>query len=122
MTKQQIKKLDIIWAKKVKENASFRCEIEGGGESVCSLNSHHYIGRRNRSTRWYIPNGVCLSSLRHTFGTQSAHQDPEYFRKCMIDLRGQAWLDDIIKQSNKIFKGSYEDVLEYLNGNSENYA
>lgn len=122
MTKSQTHKLDLLWAKKVKENAGFRCEIDGTNENCCQLNSHHYIGRRNRATRWYIPNGICLSAVRHTFGIQSAHQDPEYFRKEMLDRRGKKWLNDIILQSNKVCKVSYETVLNYLNGNSENYV
>lgn len=122
MTKQQTKKLDIIWAKKVKENASFRCEVSGELDNTCMLNSHHYIGRRNKATRWYLPNGIALSVYVHKFGVQSAHENPEWFRKIMLDLRGKAWLNDIVKQSNKVFKGSYECVLEYLNGNSENYV
>lgn len=120
MTNSEIRKLDKIWRDKVKEDANYRCEIDGTTD--CVLNSHHYIGRRNRSTRWYLPNGICLSVARHKFSTKSAHEDPEYFRKMMLEIRGKKWLKDIYKQSNKPCKATYEEVLKYLNGDSNNYC
>lgn len=117
MKKKEINKLDKIWKEKIKEHG--KCEIDG--ISNCQIHAHHYIGRRNRATRWYLPNGFCLSALRHTMGVQSAHENPEWFRNEALNKRGQEWLDDIIKQSNKMFKGTYEEVLAYLNGETDNY-
>lgn len=122
MTKSEIKKLDDIWKKKVKDNADFKCEIDGTLADNCQLHSHHYIGRRNRATRWYLPNGICLSALRHTMGVNSAHENPEWFRVCMLEIRGKKWLEDIYRQSNKICKATYEEVLKYLNGEEKNYV
>lgn len=112
MTKQQDKKLLAIWRKKVLLIAKSRCEICKG---TSHLNAHHYVGRRNRSTRYYIPNGVVLCAKHHTFGTQSAHQDPEWFRQKMIKKRGEDWMKDLVKQSNKIYKSTdYDKILKHL--------
>ena len=112
MKKAHIKKLDALWSKIIRSNG--RCVACGKTDT---LNAHHYIGRRNRNVRWYVPNGFCLCSGCHTFKTQSAHQDPEWFRERALDLRGQAWLDNLIEQSRvncMAEKQVYEDIKEYL--------
>lgn len=50
MKKSEIKKLDILWSKKVKEKAENKCE--SCLETNVWLNSCHIIGRRHRGTRW----------------------------------------------------------------------
>ena len=112
------RKLDKLWSEKVKENADFKDEIDG---SKGFLNSHHFIGRRNLSTRWWIPNGICLSPKNHTFGIQSAHQHPEWFRSEMIKIRGNIWLKELVTRGNKVCKPIYETVLAYLNGERNDY-
>jgi len=121
MTKSEIKKLDIKWSSKVKEDAKFRCEISGFTKGQCQLHSHHFIGRRYRSLRWWLPNGVCLSASSHTMSIWSAHENPEWFRKEMIDSRGQKWLNELKERSNKIYKGSYQKVNDYLDGKIKDY-
>lgn len=113
MSKSEIKRLDKLWREKALEFWGDTCEI-------CDKpnpNVHHYIGRRNRAVRWYIPNSVPLCPLHHVFGTQSAHQDPEWFRTIMLNIRGEKWLRELVKESNKISKKSYEEVLKYLENN-----
>lgn len=117
MTRKEIKRLDKLWAEKVNKG---RCEIDG--TKNCQLHQHHFYGRVNRATRWYIPNGFCLSAKRHTMGIWSAHQAPEWFRNKALELRGQEWLDNLKKQSLKVFKGSFEDVKRYLDGETNNYC
>jgi len=118
MKKSEIKKLDTLSRKRCKEEYGVRCLICG---RTGYLNIHHYTSRRMRSCRWYIPNLIPLCPKCHTFGLWSAHQNPEWFRKQMLDLRGKKWLDDLVARSNKIYKGSYERVLKYLNGEIEDY-
>jgi hypothetical protein len=112
------KKLDKIWSLKVKENADNKDELDGTKEYI---NAHHFIGRRNMATRWWLPNGVALSPKNHTFGIRSAHQDPEWFRAEMINIRGNLWLKELSERSNKIVKPIYEKVLSYLNGETNAY-
>lgn len=49
MKKSEIKKLDTVWSKKVKEKANYKCEVCG---TTRALNACHIIGRRHRGTRW----------------------------------------------------------------------
>jgi len=122
MKKGEIKKADNIWKAKVKENAGYRCELCGKKQNECQLHPHHYIGRRNKATRWYLENGICLCASQHTLSLWSAHQNPEWFRKEMLNIRGDKWLKDIIIQSNKVFKGEYTIVKKYLDGEIDNYC
>jgi len=119
MTKAKTRKLDKQFSQIVKGLAGNKCEI-------CSkdtyLNVHHYVGRRNRACRWYIPNGVCLCSGCHTMSLWSAHQNPEWFRGQIMERRGDIWLKDIWQQMNKTFKGTYEDVLEHYEDKTKNYV
>lgn len=113
MTKKETNKLDKLWRQAVKDHYGEGCLICNKKEG---LNIHHYIGRRNRATRWYIPNGCSLCPYHHTFSIWSAHQNPEWFRKEMLDRRGTKWMKELERQSNKIFKGTYQDVLDHLEG------
>jgi len=86
------------------------------------LNTHHFVGRRNRSTRWYYPNGIPLCPSHHTFGLQSAHQHPSWFQKEMLLVWGDKWLEDLEEQSLKVCKASFEEVKAYLKGETDNYC
>ena len=118
MLNKHKRKLDKMWSEKVKENSDFKCEIDGTSEY---LNAHHFIGRRNMATRWWLPNGICLSPKMHTFGIQSAHQHPEWFRSEMIKIRGNKWLKELMIRGNKTVKPVYETVLAYLKGERNEY-
>jgi hypothetical protein len=113
LKKTEIKKLDRKWSAIVR--AKGYCEWCGKTQY---LNAHHYIGRRNRNVRWYVPNGVCLCAGCHTFKATSAHQHPEMFREFILDERGLGWLDDLIAKARidcLASKQIYEDVLKELN-------
>ena len=86
--------LDILWSEKVKENARYTCEKCGATDK--QLNSHHIFSRAHRSTRFLLENGICLCVGCHTFGNESAHLDPNSFRKWLESYRGVApieWLE-----------------------------
>lgn len=117
MLRKEIKKLDRLWSKLIRDNFKNKCVLCGNHGN----NPHHYVGRRNRATRWYIENGILLCALHHTFGIKSAHQDPEWFRKQILDIWGNKWLKDLVKRSNKVCKSDYETVKDYLEGNRNNY-
>ena len=78
------KKLDTAWSEAVKKRAGHKCEVCGTSEG---LNSHHIIGRTNRTTRWDVRNGVSLCVSHHKFGRQSAHEDPLWFKEWLEDER-----------------------------------
>ena len=112
MKKAQIKKLDRLWAAKIREVG--HCMICGKTDT---LNAHHIVGRRNRNVRWDLYNGVCLCSGHHTFNTQSAHQDPLWFNEQLLAFEGQSVLDYLTVQSRidcMASKQIYEDILATL--------
>lgn len=71
------------------------------------INIHHIISRSNRAVRWYPENGAPLCVLHHTWGKQSAHLHPLWFREELIKLRGDKWEKDLIKKSNEIWNRTY---------------
>jgi hypothetical protein len=117
MTPYEVDKLDRMFQEKVVGSCG-KCAISGSPAEL----AHHFILRRNKATRWYLPNGVPLTSAKHTGDTLSAHKNPTWFKEQMILIRGQEWYEDLRNQSNKIFKGTYKQVLDYLEGRSNNYC
>ncbi len=94
------KKLLKEWRDKCLERDNYKCVYCGKTET---LNVHHILGRRARSTRYDIDNGITLCALHHTFGSQfSAHQTPTLFTEWLIKMHGQEWLDDLHKRFNII--------------------
>lgn len=108
---RRLKKLcDKLWREQVIAWYGDKCIICGSDK----INVHHIISRANRATRWEIKNGVPLCALHHTFGTQSAHNHPLWFREIMIGMRGVEWEKDLIKKGNEIWDGDYKKVIENL--------
>ena len=109
MKKTEITKLDKVWREKIKERDIY-CQVCGSSNT---LNSHHVVGRRNRTLRWDLDNGILLCAGCHTFKTQSAHQNPRWF---------QEWFkkefpnrDKHLKRyENKILKKEFEEIMEEL--------
>ncbi len=115
MAKGIDKRLDDVWRKIVKTRAENKCECCGIKRY---LNAHHVVGRRNRSLRWNISNGVALCPKCHTFSsTFSAHQTPTIFSEWIIRNRGENWHEDLITTANTIkkwTKADKEDLLKQL--------
>jgi len=115
--KSLTRKFDKLWREKALENANYKCEYCGSTEN---LNAHHIVGRRNYSTRWYLPNACILCSKHHTFDSDfSAHQNPLDFSIWILKERGQDWWDDILNQKNKIWRNwklYLEDIENHLKG------
>jgi hypothetical protein len=116
-------RLDNLWSQRVKEEGE--CELckygipDGGGK----LTAHHFYGRRNRATRWWIPCGIPLCKNHHTGNKMSAHLNPAWFQKTMVKIRGEEWLDDLIERAAIIFKWQkhLEEIKDYLLGRREDY-
>jgi len=105
------KKADDLWRKRVNEDWYGKCALCYKTEH---LNAHHYIGRRNKNTRWYIPNGILLCAGHHKLYPQSAHENPEWFRKSMLNILSLAWLADITFKANEIWDKDKEKIFEHL--------
>ena len=111
LTKKQLtKKLDEAWSKAVKSKADFKCDVCSKREY---LNSHHIVGRRNRTLRWDCRNGVALCPLHHLFGLESAHEDPLWFREWLEENRWEDY-QYLYCVKNTIVKWTDEELLEKL--------
>jgi len=114
MKRKDKNKLDKLASEKCKDNAGWKCEVCGKTKDQVQLHCHHVIGRRHFSLRWHLDNLTCLCASHHTLGLRSAHEHPIWFRKEMIGIRGQDWLDEIEKRSQTIWKGTFQQVKDYL--------
>lgn len=109
LTKGQETALDTIWAKAVKARAWETCEY--CLKSGIRLEAHHVIGRRNKSLRHLVSNGVSLCHAHHRF----AEQNGVAFAEWILKKRGQDWWDSLQAYGReiKIFK-DYTIVKAYL--------
>ena len=110
-------KLDIAWSLLVKLKAGMQCEVP-----LCmkkTLHSHHIYSRVKRSTRWYVPNGICLCVGHHVFNSRfSAHLTPTEFTQWLIEYRGQDFLDRLRLRANtpsKLHEFEKKILLQELN-------
>lgn len=112
------RRFDKLWRQRVLEAANYQCEVNKKCQG--KLSCHHIVGRRNFSTRFYIPNGVCLCDKHHVFDSEfSAHQNPVDFSLWILEKRGRDWWDDLLNQKNKIWRNwrlNLEEIEEHLKG------
>ena len=101
MKKSQIKLLDTLWSKKVKDRADHKCEY--CLEREVWLNSAHIIGRSYRTLRWDLDNGMCLCFNCHRAYDQHLPL-AEQIRKVVI---GEKRLKRLLKKKQIICK--YQD-------------
>ena len=106
-----INKLDDLWSKLVKERDG-ACVYCG---KTTYLNAHHIYSRSNRSTRWYLPNGITLCPAHHTFSsTFSAHKTPAEFVDWLREIKGDNFLEDLKNEKKKIDKHDNQYWLDQL--------
>lgn len=79
-----------------------------------ALNPHHVVGRRNLTLRHDPRNGVCLCSLHHTFGRESAHQDPVWFLYWLTEHRPDDYNYLIERREVMALNIDYEQVMKEL--------
>lgn len=116
MKTKEIKKLDKLWSKIIKERDRM-CQVCGVKKY---LNAHHIFSRVNRSTRWDLENGILLCPSCHNFNhNHSAHKAPRAFFHWLEDKKGKEWVDKLEKKSIEVAKyQDYDIIKEYL----ENYG
>ena len=101
MKKSEIKKLDLLWAKKIKERANYTCEY--CLEKNAWVNAAHIIGRRYRGTRWMLDNGICLCYGCHRAYDEHAPR-AEKIRRLVI---GEYRLNKLLSINQEVAK--YQD-------------
>jgi len=114
LTRKEIKELDALWSKKIKELAKYRCEHckEPGRQLVHDgawLNSAHIIGRRYRGTRWSITNGMCLCYSCHRQWDEHGPQHEDILRRVI----GRERLNVLIRMAkHKVTKYQDYDTIK----------
>lgn len=96
--------LDRTFSKLVRERADWVCEYENchycenhsfrnypGG-----LDTSHFKGRRNRSTRWHPDNCAALCKPRHRFFHDNPDEHAAWFRSYLGDVR----FDELVLRAN----------------------
>lgn len=116
MTKPEWRKLDKLAAQKCKDDAGWRCEV-CGRDGV--MHWHHYFSRRHTSTRWILPNLLCVCPACHKMSPWSFHEHPEWGRQKFIDLRGEDYLKKLESLTHKINKFDFETNKEMMEWNLE---
>ncbi len=118
-----VKNLDTAWSKVGKIKAGYKCEVCGKKDGV--LNSHHIVGRVNRTTRWDLRNCVVLCYRHHVGGKESAHEDIEWFRNWCIENRKEDWeyvqakKNQITKLTNPMRRELLKELKAYIKENEE---
>ena len=106
MNKKQIKELDKLWSKAVRQVG--HCEKCGG---TYRLQAAHILSRRHHAVRWLLLNGICLCYRCHMFW---AHKDPLDFVRWLEDVRGVKTLENLRLLSRpEIFGGCRAKELDY---------
>lgn len=109
------KKLDEAWSLLVKLKAGFKCEY---CQTRRNLQSHHIFSRSKKSTRWHVPNGVCLCASHHTLNSSfSAHKTGTEFTLWLYETKGKNFMDILRVKANstsKLFKFEKELLLKEL--------
>lgn len=117
-TKQEKRKVELacerLWKECVRLTAGGICEYPGCKSEylVNQMHHHHFFNRKNKSTIWWVPNGIYLCAYHHKLGPQAAHEDP-FFKDVFVPVRGEAWLDELLQRRNQYFKYDYNGLLWY---------
>ena len=107
-------KLDKAWSLLVKLRAGMKCEVPRCKHKP-TLNSHHVFSRKNRSTRWYVENGICLCVGHHNFSSKfSAHGNPIAFTYWLEEYKGSDWIDALSVKAHTIKKWYKHEKEELL--------
>ncbi len=117
------KKLDDAWSLLVKLKAGMKCEIPRCGKT--SIQSHHIFGRRSKSVRWDVMNGLCLCSWHHTLNSKfSAHATPVTFNKWLEETKGSDFVELLTikhNQTSHLHPFEKELLLKELNKEIDKY-
>lgn len=105
MKKSEIKKLDTIFSKKIRERGA--CQFCG---STSFLNCAHIISRKYQQVRWDKDNARVLCAKCH----RNAHDNPLWFADKIFDDIGKQAYYELLEKSRQTKKLFFEDVKKEL--------
>jgi hypothetical protein len=77
--KTELRKLDEMWVKKVKDRDNWTCQVCNKKVTGHNCQSHHILPRQIKGCRWDINNGITLCYQHHKIGCYSAHNNAIWF-------------------------------------------
>jgi 5-methylcytosine-specific restriction endonuclease McrA len=77
--KKELKQLDDIWKKKVKERDNWTCQVCGKKVTGHNCQAHHIIPKIFKTCRWDVNNGITLCFQHHKVGQKSPHMNAIWF-------------------------------------------
>lgn len=88
------KTLDKLWGSVGRKKAG--CEVcmtlpPSERINYYQLHPHHVIGRNNKLLRWNLKNRLWLCPYHHTFGKESAHENPLWFAEWFKKNRPESY-------------------------------
>ena len=111
----QHNKLDGLFQEIGLKRAHYTSVVSGARATVI----HHFYGRRNHATRWYLPNAIALTNDEHE---RIHNQDKKYLNDLIREKLGDEWFNNLQKTSHQTAKYySFQDVLDHLQGKSKHY-
>lgn len=106
------RKADKLWSANVRSKQFCEvCLTEGVHKE--GNNPHHIVSRRYLNLRHDLRNGCLLCSYHHTFGRQSAHQDPFWFREWLLKHRKEDF-EYLMVRKNALERLDYEVIIANL--------
>jgi hypothetical protein len=115
MTNSQSHHLDSLFQEVGLQRWKGKSIISGSPATVV----HHFYGRRNKATRWYLPNAIPLTHEEHM---RLHSEETELMENIIISKLGTIWFEELRKTAQRTAKYfTYEEVLAHLQGKTEHY-
>jgi len=77
--KTEIRELDEVWKKKVKDRDEWTCQICKKKVEKHNAHAHHILPKQIHGMRWDVDNGITLCYNHHKVGNYSAHMNAIWF-------------------------------------------
>ena len=99
MNKKEKAKLDKDWKIAIKKRDTY-CQVCGPDKINKVLNVHHQIPKSFLEVRWDLDNGMLLCFQHHSLGRWSAHQNPVWFSKWLVEhkYKTYCWISDKLEE------------------------
>ncbi|MCK5609777.1 HNH endonuclease [Candidatus Pacearchaeota archaeon] len=105
MTKQQRKKLDILWQQRI---TGGQCSHPGCSKE--GTEGHHIFKRRYHNTRWDIDNGRALCRTHHDW----AERHPIAYEVLIVEQIGHDAYGALREKALMVKKQFYDGILKEL--------
>ena len=110
------RKADKLWSQLIMSKR--HCEVCGNK----GTNPHHIIGRKNLTLRHDPRNGILLCFTHHTGGNLSAHNDPMWLMKWLVENRISDYGDVMFLKKKLSTQVDYQERIKSLEEHLKTYG